>query len=88
MTTRFIFILLALMWSAFVAAGEVVNDPEQSGQWLSAGTSISADDQQDDKNVNKQSSATAKKEANTKNKRSRLGGMFDLLLPSGLRDNQ
>ncbi|MCX7544927.1 hypothetical protein [Marinicella gelatinilytica] len=88
MTTRFIIFLLALMWSAFAAAGEVINEPEQSNQWLPVSSSISADDTQEKKSVNKQSSANAKKESATKSKRSRLGGMFDLLLPSGLRDNQ
>jgi len=88
MTSRFILILLAMLWSAYATAAEVVNEPEHDSQWLSNSASISADDKQSEQNINKKSPATAKQQQNSKNKRSRLDGMFDLLLPSGLRDNQ
>lgn len=88
MTSRFIIILLALMWSAFAAGAEVVNEPEENNQWLTPSTSISSDKQQVPKNLNKPSSDKAQEQQPDKNERSRLGGMFDLLLPSGLRDNQ
>jgi len=78
-----------MMWSAFAAAAEVVNEPEQSNQWLtSTSTQISSEEQTTSTTVNKQSSSNAQKQQTNKNERSRLGGMFDLLLPSGLRDNQ
>ncbi|MCW8870653.1 MAG: hypothetical protein OQK49_08105 [Proteobacteria bacterium] len=89
MTSRFILILLAMMWSAFAAAAEVVNEPEQSNQWLTPpSTQISSDEQATSTPVNKQTSGNTQKQQTNKNERSRLGGMFDLLLPSGLRDNQ
>lgn len=88
MTSRFILFLLALMWSAFAAGAEVVNEPEQGSQWLTPATSISDDKQQNNQNLNESSSGSAQKQDTNKTERSRLGGMFDLLLPSGLRDNQ
>lgn len=88
MTSRFILILLAMMWSAFAAAAEVVNEPEQNNQWLNTSTQISSEEQSDNAEVNKQTAGNAQKQQTNKNERSRLGGMFDILLPSGLRDNQ
>ncbi|GAA4820899.1 hypothetical protein GCM10011365_23350 [Marinicella pacifica] len=86
MTSRFILVLLAMMWSAFAAAAEVVNEPEQNNQWLKPSTQISSEDKNN--TLNKQPAGNAQKEQSPKSERSRLGGMFDLLLPSGLRDNQ
>jgi len=88
MTSRFILVLLAMMWSAFAAAAEVVNEPEQNNQWLNPGTQVSSENQQNKNALNEQSAGNAQKEQTPKSERSRLGGMFDLLLPSGLRDNQ
>ncbi len=88
MTSRLILVLLAMMWSAYAAAAEVVNEPEQNNQWLNSGTQISSADQSNERTVNNQTTGNAQKEQSPKSERSRLGGMFDLLLPSGLRDNQ
>lgn len=89
MTSRIILVLLAMMWSAFATAAEVVNEPEHNSQWLAPSSVINANDNQDNKDsTHNQSSGNAKKEPSTQNKRSRLDGMFDLLLPSGLRDNR
>lgn len=87
MSTRFILILIALMWSAYATAGKVVNEPQQDTQWLSTATSISAKNNQDKPLSTHQSNGTAKNNQQSKSKRSQLGGMFDILLPSGLRDN-
>ena len=76
------------MWSAYAAAAEVVNEPEQSNQWLNSSTQISSSDQSNERAVNNQTTGNAEKEQPPNAERSRLGGMFDLLLPSGLRDNQ
>ena len=86
MTSRFILVLLAMLWSAFAAAAEVVDEPEQTNQWLKPSAQINNQEQANNA-VNKQTDGKAQKQQSNKTERSRLGGMFDLLLPSGLRDN-
>ncbi len=90
MTTRFLLILIALFWSALASASEIINDFDQADSWNSVKVSTSqltekpktSTKQTETNDSDKKSETTV-----TKEKRSRLGGMFELLLPSSLRDN-
>lgn len=91
MTTRFLLILIALFWSALAGASEIINDFDQADSWDSITISTSQLTEQS-KTDSQQTEATTDSDKKakttvTKEKRSRLGGMFDLLLPAGLRDS-
>jgi len=90
MTTRFLLILIALFWCTLASASEIINDFEQTESWDSMPITSSQLSDKPNTNTNQSENKEQNKKAETpanKQKRSRLGGMFDLLLPSGLRDN-